>query len=194
MRVFSIKATLLLSTVVATLAMSTSASAVQLHRLQNAYTGNGIFYLGILGGPTNGHVHDNTGLTVWQSSQADQDWWVPIENGGGAFWDFYTDPNGASLCIATPALTPPGTGAPIFATPCDGNNPTQQEYWELISSASVNLGAQYPGCYIMWNPYFGQAIGVLFGDGSVSDGGEVVAWNYDGSANQFWCPVAPIRP
>ena len=185
MRKFVMKAAFLSSIVVAGVAMATPASALSLHRLQNAYTGNGTFYLGIPGGPQNGHVPDDQALVVWQFGQEDQDWWSP--DGQGAFWDFYTDSFGQSVCIAATGV---GNGNVIIDQPCDGNNPTENEFWQLIPSYEVGLGSQYPGCNIILNPYSGKVIGVSGGNANVSNGGAVVQWDYDGTANQFWCEVA----
>jgi len=181
MRTLAIKAALLSSIVAVGMAMAGTANASPtLRRLRNADTTHGAFYLGIPGGPHSGHVYDNLNLIVWQFSQNDQLWWVPDDNGFGQFSNFYTDPSGLNVCLG---VNGSGNGATIIDQPCDANNPVQ--VWQLIGSNKVGKGTQYPGCFILWNTNNGKAIGVA--NGNVQNGGAVVQWDYDGTANQFWC-------
>ncbi len=172
-----------LSIIAAALAVAAPANADQ-HRLKNRDFTNGTFYLGIPPGPQNGHVPANVGLIVWQYGQDDQIWNVPA--GGGLFSDLYTDPYSNSVCIGVEGGLGAGNGARIIDQPCDWSQTVHPEqYWQMIPSSSVGLGSQYPNCFIMWNVYNSKAMGVTNGD--VQNGGTVIQWDYDGSANQFWC-------
>lgn len=155
-------------------------------RVQNAYTGNGTFYLGIPGGPQNNRVADNLDLVVWQSSQSDQLWFLP-QSHDGPIWDANIDLNGSNVCVAVSGGVGAGNGAPMIDQPCDPSNPSEAQMWEWIPSDQVGQGSQYPGCYILFNAYTSKAIGVSGGNGNVKNGGSVIQWDYDGTANQFWC-------
>ena len=161
-------------------------------RLQNAYTGNGgPFYLGIYGGPQNNRVPDNSNLVVWQSGHSDQFWLFPPQGGDGAIWDVNIDPSGRNVCLAVNGGVGAGDGANIIDQSCDPTNPTEAQQWQWIPSDQVGYGSQYPGCYVLWNGYTSKAIGVLGGNGNVLNGGSVVQWDFDGTANQFWCGYLP---
>ncbi len=159
-------------------------------RLQNAYTGNGKFYLGISGGLQNNRVPDNVNLIVYQSSQSDQLWFAP-QSGDGPIDDVNLDPNGSHVCVAINGGIGAGDGAKIIDQACDPNNPTEAQMWEWIPSDQVGRGSQYPGCYVLWNAYTSKAMGVAGGNGNVKNGGSVIQWDFDGTANQFWCGNLP---
>lgn len=158
-------------------------SPEQLGRLQNAYTGNGNYFIGIPNGPHNGIVSDNSQLIVWTSGQFDQLWVIP--GGQGAIYDVYKDSNSSHVCLTAASYQ---EGAAIIDAPCDPNpNSTNPlSYWQLIGSNKIS-GNPHPNCSILLNPYTGYAIGVQGGNGHVTNSGALVQWAYDGTANQFWC-------
>jgi len=163
-----------LSIIAVGLAVAAPASANQ-HRLLNADKSNGYFYLGIPPGPQNGHVLDDQTLVIWNYSQNDQIWNVPEADGYGQFSDYYTDPNGSSVCI-----TVSSDGLRLIDHTCDGT-----QLWQIFPSYKVGLENTYPNCYIVWNINTGKAMGVK--NRLMQNGTQVVQWDYDGSANQFWC-------
>jgi hypothetical protein len=192
MRQLVMRATIVSTIIAAGLAVGTPAQAQNVveQRLQNAYTHNGTFYIGIPGGPNGqGFVTANANLVVWQSSQKDQDWFLPTSNQGGIA-DYYADTAGQQVCLTATSFA---EGAAIQDQECNNNDPTELQFWEMLPSSEVGLGSTYPNCVILWNPYSSQAIGVSGGNNSVKNGGSVIQWNYDGTANQFWCPVAALR-
>lgn len=184
MRKLALKAAFLSSAVAVVCAVTATASAApSLRRLRNADTTHGQFFLGIPGGVQNGHVGNNLNLVVWQASQNDQFWWVPLDNGYGQFSDFYTNVFGQAVCLT---VNGSGNGAPIADQACDPSANNTNQLFQLIGSNKVGKDALYPGCYILWNPTTSKAIGVA--NKNVTNGGAVVQWDYDGTANQFWCP------
>ncbi len=159
-------------------------SPEQLGRLQNAYTGNGNYYIGIPGGPNNGTVSDNSNLIVWTKSQFDQLWVVPTD-GGGAIYDVYKDSNRSHVCLHAASYQ---EGAHITDAPCNSNPQSTDplSVWQMIGSNKIS-GDPHPGCFILYSPYTAYAIGVTGGNSKVTNGAAVIQWAYDGSANQFWC-------
>ena len=158
----------------------------QLGRLQNAYTPNGTsYFIGIPNGPQGTTVPDNLNLVVWQKSQFDQLWVVPSTAGGGAIYDLYKDSNRSHVCLHAASYS---QGAAITDAPCDTNPQSTDplSVWQMIGSNKIS-GDPHPGCFILYSPYTGYAIGVAGGNGNVKNGGALVQWAYDGSANQFWC-------
>lgn len=181
MRKVAIKAALLSSVVAIGVALAAPAGAAStLRRLKNADTTYGYYYLGIPPGPQNGFVTEDANLVVWQFSQEDQLWYVPQDDGFGQFQNYYNSAN-SPVCLS---VTGTGNGYPVIDQACNEENPNQ--YWQLISSSKVGKDSEYPGCYVLWNITTGKAIGVT--NGYVANGGTVVQWDYDGTANQFWCP------
>jgi hypothetical protein len=165
-------------------------SPQQIGRLQNASMVNGTFYIGIPGGPNNGSVADNSNLIVWTKSQFDQLWVIPT-TGGGAIYDVYKDAGTTTLSPRRVCLHAATNqkGAAITDTPCETNPQLtdQLSVWQMINSDHIQ-GNPHPGCYILYSPYTGYAIGVAGGDSKVKNGASVIQWAYDGTANQFWCP------
>lgn len=180
MRKVAIKAALLSSVVAVGVALAAPASAAPtLGRLKNADTTYGAYYLGIPPGPQNGFVTEDANLVVWQFGQEDQLWYVPVDDGFGQFPNYYNSEN-SPVCLSVMGT---GNGEPVIDQACDEYNYNQ--YWQLISSSKVGKGSEYPGCYILWNINTSKAIGVT--SGYVANGGTVVQWDYNETANQFWC-------
>jgi hypothetical protein len=206
-------------TMVASLAVASSASAqtVTWALWQNANTANGMFYMGVSGGPKcNSTTHQcwvnpGTQIITWTQSQADQ-YMGAIENWfpGTQIQDFYKDMNGNPMCLGT-AANSTSQNANIVVWECQDKTQGPGQYWQ--SFRAEDLGAPYPGCFMFVNMNTTAATGGFEGvlsvfQGSVKDGSRVIqfpicsprpnsntascgfapnAWHPD----QFWCPYQP---
>ena len=129
-------------------------------------------------------MSDNSNLIVWTKSQFDQLWLVPT-GGLGAIYDVYKDPNRSHVCLHAASYQ---EGAHITDAPCnsDPQSTDALSVWEMIGSNKIS-GDPHPGCFILYSPYTGYAIGVAGGNSKVTNGAALIQWAYDGTANQFWC-------
>ena len=184
MRKIVIRAALGLSIIGAGVAMVSQASAAQ-HRLQNK--ANRSMYLGVQGGavgPHNPYVPLGMQIVVWQIGGDDQKWNMPDENGYGPISNFYIT-QGGQACLAVQGNSHT-QGANLVVGLCGGQ---PEQTWQIFPAYKFGKGADYNGCYIIYNTSTGMAAGVSGGNGNVKNGGKVIQWPSDKSDNQFWCEV-----
>ncbi|HTQ06323.1 MAG TPA: RICIN domain-containing protein [Polyangiaceae bacterium] len=136
--------------------------------------------MGVSGGPHNGRINDGTHIIVWDCTLVtDQVFTVASATQGEQIQDQVPDPALHTMCLNDTGGTN-DRGAQVTIAPCNGSS--AQEFNQ------ISVGS---GCFLLQNVASGRVIGVANASANpVSDGMSVIMWDFNGSADQMWCPVA----